>query len=669
MMHSIPQMGMPYAAVQRPNDMNRPRHAYPYTYGGEPLYLFPHMSPHHRNMTEAQMALAAKQVDPKPRLGKDEVQLLENEFQKNPKPSSLRKREIADLLKVDNPRINVRSCPTPSPTNSFSQDVFCTVANYLREQNWFQNRRAKAKQMSRRVDMNGQGDVSPSASSPSEQPEDSSMVSEYFGSQNESLPLRASSATFPAAKQPSLAIYPPTNDGSVAVANGTSPSAPSAEEYPSPKSLVYQTANGGHGMPPFAPVMNGVYLASAHHNNGSYSSHTSPQHIMGGEHVSEHSFEQSLGAYVPFTTAMGVDNVMAHVGSFQSELLSVDDVPQLDKDMVVLPSYEVPSFDETLSQNMSAAASPLSAHSPASAISDLRFKSPPPPANIATRRNKGVPAMLNSTALRSQAFGPKTGIDAGKNGAPTIRRIASATGLMSNRVQKPSMPTAPRSPLYFERNKEALLQSLQTSATAAASGGPPLVRSLSNSASPVSPSEAMVSNNSMVGSGSSDDEHLLPFGSSAANHNPYFATKPGTLKTPPGTPGFNGLAQGGEHHRVIDSHWSFVPQDEALLTPSLGSFGSEEFPMLQSVPSYIMNSQPPTPSVHQPLGHSYFPLRLQGGATSAAQGPSSSQTEYTFPGETYMFPSSASKMSPGRSKAKQFQFTPNVTPQDYNAEK
>ena len=101
-------MGMPFAAVQRPNDTNRPRQAYPFTYGGEPLYLFPHMPPHHRNMTETQMALAARQVDPKPRLGKDEVQLLENEFQKNPKPSSLRKREIADLLEVDNPRINVR---------------------------------------------------------------------------------------------------------------------------------------------------------------------------------------------------------------------------------------------------------------------------------------------------------------------------------------------------------------------------------------------------------------------------------------------------------------------------------------------------------------------------------------------------------------------------------
>ncbi|CAK7205995.1 hypothetical protein SEUCBS139899_008778 [Sporothrix eucalyptigena] len=640
MMHSIPQVGMPFGAVPRPNDMSRPRHAYPYPYGGEPLYLFPHVPVHHRNMTEAQMALATRQMDPKPRLGKDEVQLLENEFQKNPKPSSLRKREIAELLKVDNPRIN----------------------------NWFQNRRAKAKQMSRRVEPATQGDVSPSASSPSEQVDDSSMVSEYFGSQNQSLPLRASSATFPAAKQPSLALYPPVN-GSAAVTHGTSPSSRSTEEYPSPKSLVFPPVTSATHELPFPPVMNGAYLATPH-NTTSYSSHASPQHVSGmSEQALDGDFEQSLSAYVPFTTAMGSDNVLAHAGSYND----VEDVPQLDNDLSLIPSYEVPSFDETLSQSMSTAGSPpsIGAHSPVSAISDLRFKSPPPPSNIATRRNKGAPAMLNSTALRGQAFGPKTGIEmSGKRAegsAPVIRRIASSSGLMANRVQKPSVPTAPRSPLYYERNKEALLQSLQTATTS--SNGGPLVRSLSNNVSPVTPNEPLASNGALMGSGSSDDEHLMPYNSgavTAGSHNPYFSMKPATLKTPPGTPGFNGLAQdGSEHQRVIENHWSFVPQDEALLTPSLGSFGSEEFPMLQTAPGYIMSSQPPTPSVHQPLGHGYFPLRLQGAGGSGAPG----QSEYTFPGESYMFPGSSGKASPGRNKAKQFQFTPNVTPEDYNVEK
>ncbi|ERS98454.1 homeobox transcription factor [Sporothrix schenckii 1099-18] len=654
MLHGMPQVGMPFASIQQPSDMNQPQHtSYQYTYSGEPLYLFPHMHSQHRNMTEAQMALVAKQVDPKPRLGKDEVQLLENEFQKNPKPSSLRKREIAELLKVDNPRIN----------------------------NWFQNRRAKAKQMARRGDVTVQEDVSPSDSSPTEQPEKSSMVSEYLGPQTQILPLRASSAAFPTAKQPPLAIYPLANDGNAAAGQSASPSAPSTEEYPSPKSLTFHTTtatitDGSRDAHPFVPVMNGAYLASSHHSNGSYSSHTSPQAFMDTEHLSEHQgFEQSLGAYIPFTTDMGVDNVMANVDvdSFQAELLRADDVPQLDEDLVVLPSYEVPLLDDTLSQNMSAAPSPGSAHSPASAISDLRFKSPPPPANIATRRNKGIPAMLNSTALRSSAFGPKTSVDAGNKrldgGTPSIRRISSATGLMSNRIQKPSIPAAPRSPLYLEHNQEAFLQSLQTSAAVEASGGPPLVRSLSNSTSSVSPGEAMVSTNGMASSGSSDDEHLMPFGSSAANHNPYFATQ-STLKTPPGTPGFHGLmhAGAGEHQHMMDSHWRFVPQDEALLTPSLASFGSEDFSMLQEAPHYVMNSQPPTPSVHQSLGHGYFPLRLQTGAVSGTAGVSS-QAQYTFPGEAYMIPGSSGTLSPGRSKVKQFQFTPNVTPQDYNGEK
>ena len=99
-------------AVPRPDDISRPRHAYPYSYGGEPFYLFSQMPTHHRSMTEAQLAIVNKQMDPKPRLGKDEVQMLEDEFQKNSKPSTMRKREIADILKVDNPRINVSTVLT-----------------------------------------------------------------------------------------------------------------------------------------------------------------------------------------------------------------------------------------------------------------------------------------------------------------------------------------------------------------------------------------------------------------------------------------------------------------------------------------------------------------------------------------------------------------------------
>ncbi|KAL6406688.1 hypothetical protein AUP68_09490 [Ilyonectria robusta] len=55
----------------------------------------------------------------KPRFSKNEVELLETEFCRNPKPSTGRKREIAESFQVDTSRIN----------------------------NWFQNRRARAKKM------------------------------------------------------------------------------------------------------------------------------------------------------------------------------------------------------------------------------------------------------------------------------------------------------------------------------------------------------------------------------------------------------------------------------------------------------------------------------------------------------------------------------------------
>lgn len=51
---------------------------------------------------------ASKQTEPKPRLAKDEVELLEREFAKNPKPNSSTKRELAEQMGVEVPRINVR---------------------------------------------------------------------------------------------------------------------------------------------------------------------------------------------------------------------------------------------------------------------------------------------------------------------------------------------------------------------------------------------------------------------------------------------------------------------------------------------------------------------------------------------------------------------------------
>lgn len=50
----------------------------------------------------------AKTNETKPRLGKDEVDILELEFRKNPKPTTQVKRGFAEDMGVDLARINVR---------------------------------------------------------------------------------------------------------------------------------------------------------------------------------------------------------------------------------------------------------------------------------------------------------------------------------------------------------------------------------------------------------------------------------------------------------------------------------------------------------------------------------------------------------------------------------
>jgi hypothetical protein len=96
---------------------------------GMPMQLYGHQQPHphphphpswnqliayyqHQQRAGALMAQGnmhlAKPTEPKPRLAKDEVDLLEREFAKNPKPSSSTKRELADRMGVEVPRINVR---------------------------------------------------------------------------------------------------------------------------------------------------------------------------------------------------------------------------------------------------------------------------------------------------------------------------------------------------------------------------------------------------------------------------------------------------------------------------------------------------------------------------------------------------------------------------------
>jgi len=604
----------------------------------------------------------SKQAEPKPRLSKDEVELLEREFQKNPKPSSGRKREIAELLKVELPRINVRTSRHPDLAGF-------VVADHTAPQNWFQNRRAKEKQMKKTREFEAQQALERAASgSDSESPEeqDDSAVAEYYGAGDHEQACQVSSAAFPSDvssnQQPVDIFIPEQNDsGLSSTTSDISPSDEDAQslvqdEYPSPKSLPFHgTESGDMGVTPLA---NTFLPAQSHADfesqvtspDGSVHDPLHPGQL--GDFDAPHSV-LTLGSF-DFTTSMAADNIIAPVPSFPSQLLANE--ARCHQEFIKHEDAEgcALSIDEI-------ASSSSVRHSPSSPP-DMRFKSPPPPANLASRRNRGIPAQLNPTALRSYSYGPKTGIDMGRRPeAPSpMRRIASATGTMPGRIHKPSVGSAPRSPLYLERTKEALIRSLQ----AQGSTRSPVLGSINNALSPVTPSDCLPPSHqgmreATVSSSASDDEQRYTFGASQGAAAAAFLRLDSTLKTPPGTPGLGRAFQ--EQMITIDPAWNYVQQDEPLITPGLGSFGSEEFSMAPAAPGYVVQSQPPTPSFAPGIGPTYFPWGLNGAPAANA--------EYTFPNEPYMAPDVSTKSSPTQAKSKQFQFTQNITPQDFSVEK
>jgi hypothetical protein len=72
-----------------------------------------------RQQSTAMMGIpnVPKAPETKPRLGKEEVEVLEREFKKNPKPTTQTKRQFAEDMGVDLARINVRwgqlTCTSP----------------------------------------------------------------------------------------------------------------------------------------------------------------------------------------------------------------------------------------------------------------------------------------------------------------------------------------------------------------------------------------------------------------------------------------------------------------------------------------------------------------------------------------------------------------------------
>ncbi|KAI8629183.1 hypothetical protein F5Y19DRAFT_475745 [Xylariaceae sp. FL1651] len=607
--------------------------------------------PHRAPMMADRGGLCDGKTESKPRLSKDEVEKLEKVFQENPKPSSSVKAQLADGLGLERPRIN----------------------------NWFQNRRAKAKQERKQEEYEARRAAEKGTSEPTSPDDDSAsgtLDSFCEGSLRRTQP---SSAAFPRVSSPSQVTDPTQEDEDedddeheegdddddsdvtdyrLSDANSarmrSSVSADHSDTFHSPLSVDYLQSdaasyNQGHcgNFDQSRPMSDYGLFASTldHDSHASMDVRSSElpaglpvrtERSMSNEGHSAQQFGGMLGARLPSlsTTATFFPSVMNH------------DTYEVSKS-----PFDAAASPESHSSNQTSHVVSQGMPTPTDS-----FRSPPPPANIASRRNIARPAALQAASLRSRSYNlPKTALDGPKrmdhsSTASSMRRISSATGIGPGRIQKCS--TGPRSPLFFGRNAEALLQYHARSPIG--SGTP----SFSGAAPPTPMTPAVFdqhnSQEPAVISACSDDGSFVLSSGVASTFMQGLKTEH-DLKTPPTTPGM--MADYGTNGFISHPFGSgfSMPADQPLLTP----FFQSELPdmSIQSVPSYVETSDglPSTPVYASMMGSSLEHAPLTGNAMA--------NTQYDWDANESVV---SSKSSPGHPRSKQIQFTPNITPQDYH---
>ncbi|KAK0703765.1 hypothetical protein B0T26DRAFT_744457 [Lasiosphaeria miniovina] len=603
---------------------------------------------------------ASKQTEPKPRLAKDEVELLEREFLKNPKPNSSTKRELAEQMGVEVPRIN----------------------------NWFQNRRAKEKQMKKTAEFEAQQARERAASeTKSSDDQGQGTISEFYGLSNHHQSLGLSTATFGEDEEEddedddtgtgdanldrhSHSFCDPVDHPTLPpIAGGNS--TPTSSDSDGFVHIDYEPSSPhplhAHGLPQLAPpaAISSSFALTPHQPE-----FRGPSYAYGlSEPIDMASFREPCYDDVPSHAGILRDSGPFHLFP-DRDYFSSPPLPQFPSELIAenaarsneheSPSHQELTEDVIKEENLSPSAIPDSPPS----VSQMRFKSPPPSADIASRRNMQRPAPLGLTSLRSASHcpGPKTAFDAPRRAdtASPLRRISSATGSLSGRVQKAMLAGGPRSPFSLDRNKEVLYQSLQGAHS-------PMMASLNSAMSPPLASDGMGGQeqreNTVTTNASSDEEHGYTYGSMGSINGLHMYKSEPTIKTPPGTPGLPIGFQDSCYPSSVDQAWNYVPHDEPLPTPSLCSHGGSEleFSMAPQMPGYVA-SQPPTPSFPPSVGPTYTSFFTSNLPSNLAN------SEYNFP-DSYRPESSARSSPGGPPRSKQFQFAQNVTPQDFSTDK
>ncbi|KAI2466150.1 hypothetical protein F4781DRAFT_366728 [Annulohypoxylon bovei var. microspora] len=610
--------GLPYAE-------NQQYHVYYPSFPGMP-YMYGYQQPRSHHIPERSM-LTDPKTESKPRLSKEEVEKLEKVFQDNPKPSSSTKGSLADSLGLDRPRIN----------------------------NWFQNRRAKAKQERKQEEYEARRAAEKASCEPVS-PDDglSSGTSEHT---NDSVRRRV---------QPSSARFPDVDssaqiDASYDDDSDSDGESPDSGDSHSPHEAhaadeVADSYLNFSDVTDFNAYQHAPQSYSHSGNVNGFTSYISPEHLDHNEQstvagnslpspeeqcaTNDHNSSQ-------FSPMLDGGYSGAHITPFLQSQPTFT-TPRMNGS----PIHSMQGHGDGLHTPISEGQTPTTMVHQGIPTPDS-FKSPPPPANIASRRNIPRPAALQTSSLRSRSYGyggmPKTGLDGPKRMDPsspvsTIRRIVSSAGSMHGRIQKPS--SGPRSPMVY--NAEALL-AYQSRSPAGA------VASAFSGAAPPTPMTPAVIDQGIrepvVTSACSEDNSFL-LGANLPTSMMEFKTE-SNLKTPPSTPG--GLLN---HFNNTNYPNSFVPRldfqpDQPVLTP----FFSTEFPdmSLHTVPSYADMSDGSLPTTPlYPMGS----IQEQNAFGHNTMG----NTQFDWDANEAV---SSSRSSPNQSRSKQIQFTQNMTPQDY----
>ncbi|KAH8737528.1 hypothetical protein BGZ61DRAFT_17508 [Ilyonectria robusta] len=353
---------------------------------------------HHQQMSRT--------TETKPRLSKEEVEVLEAEFQKNHKPNSSTKKALAESMRVDHARIN----------------------------NWFQNRRAREKK---------ENNIREYAAKQKLEKDKTVAETGHYLDTDRYIDRVASSAPFPDPRRPSIKseytdgspsadLATPEHDSETSQSDACSSPDMSLHATPD-RALSFDSCNAGVEYFSLKPEVIGSKSAFISDSTGEFLSLGEPNPQIPSAGLQYPDFDQFPQLIMPnddceltpsysqqcFPGSAGVSPASAQ-GSY--------------------PQYSEQEFDEN--------------HAGANGGSQRSLKSPPS-MDIASRRNRRPPHLAINASRSYSAGVPRTAVDMGRRTdvGSSMRRVASATGTV--RISKPS--GTPRSP-FFDRSHEVLIQ-------------------------------------------------------------------------------------------------------------------------------------------------------------------------------------------------------------------